>query len=119
MLIYSLTDPISEPDFSSFPPHLGFKSRPTATLAQFLTLVVKFSLQFFSSCGTFFLPSNSAPPLLHHCSNKPTLTTLHPPHASHDPMHPPIKISFYAPPPSLHSSSRQCFVALRCRGTHT
>ena len=45
MLIYSLTDPISEPGPSPFPPHLDFKSRPTATLAQFLTLVFKFSLQ--------------------------------------------------------------------------
>ena len=49
-----------------------------------------------------FLPTlNSALPLLPHYPNKPTLTALHPPHTSLDPMHPLTQISFYAPPPSL------------------
>ena len=56
MLLSSLPDPISDPGSSPFPPHLDFKSRPTATLAQFLTLVFKFSLQLFSTFGTLISP---------------------------------------------------------------
>ena len=69
MLKYSLTNPISDPDFSSFPPTSPFQiDQPP--LAQFLILVFKFSLHILNMWHLLISP-------LTQCSPSSTTVPMH------------------------------------------